>query len=155
MSGPSVIRITFPDRYPLDELSIRYVQGLTGLYFIFLKALAIPYPFKASRLIYIGMSESKHNSIGNRLRDHKSGQSGNLGIKNYASRYEVIFTYLSVDMLKVLGSEKAVELESSFLAGFAAMHGSYPICNNQSGVFFPDSPISMDVVSIDWAFFSS
>lgn len=155
MAEQSVIRITFPQQYPLDDLSIRYVQGFTGLYFIFLEGLAIPYPFKASRLIYIGMSDSNQNSIGNRLRDHKSGQSGNIGIMNYAIQYEVNFAYLRTDMLKVLGSDKAVELESFFLASFATAHGTYPICNNQSGISFPDSPIDIKAVYVDWAFFQN
>ncbi len=154
MAGQSVIRITFPEQYPLDDLSIRYVQGLTGLYFIFLTTLTIPYPFKASRLIYIGMSDSKQNSIGNRLRDHKSGQSGNIGIKNYALRYPANFTYLSTDMLQVLGCEKAVELESFFLENFAGSHGVYPICNNQSGISFPDVSLSSAAITIDWPFFA-
>lgn len=153
MADQSVIRITFPEHYPFDESSIRFVQGLTGLYFIFLKTLTIPYPFKESNLIYIGMSDSKHNSIGNRLRDHKSGQSGNIGVKNYASRYEVKFTYLSSDMLVVLACDKAVELESFFLESFTGTHGTYPICNNQSGISFPESPIDTNAVLIDWSFF--
>jgi hypothetical protein len=155
VAGQSVIRITFPQQYPMDDVSIRYVQGFTGLYFIFLKSLAIPYPYKASRLIYIGMSDSKQNSIGNRLRDHKSGQSGNIGIMNYALRYEINFAYLRTDMLKVLGSDRALELESFFLTSFAAAHGTYPICNNQSGISFPDSPIDKSAVRVDWEFFQS
>jgi hypothetical protein len=155
MAGQSAIRITFPQQYPLDDLSIRYVQGLTGLYFIFLESLVIPYPLMGSRLIYIGMSDSKQNSIGSRLRDHKSGQSGNIGIMNYALRYKVNFAYLRTDMLKVLGSDKAVELESFFLTSFAAAHGTYPICNNQSGISFPDSPIHKNAVLVDWGFFQS
>jgi hypothetical protein len=153
VEGPNVIRITFPQQYPLDDLSIRYVQGFTGLYFIFLESLAIPYPFNVSRLIYIGMSDSKQNSIGNRLRDHKSGQSGNIGIMNYAFRHKVNFAYLRTDMLKVLGSDKALELESFFLTSFSIAHGSYPICNNQSGISFPNSPIDKSTVLVDWGFF--
>jgi hypothetical protein len=94
------------------------------------------------------MSDSKHNSIGNRLRDYKSSQSGNIGLKNYASRYEVKFTYLSNDMLVVLACNKAVELESFFLESFAATHGTYPICNNQSGISFPESQIDKNAVML-------
>lgn len=155
MEGQNVIRITFPQQYSFDDISIRYVQGFTGLYFIYLESLSIPYPFIASRLIYIGMSDSKQNSIGNRLRDHKSGQSGNIGIMNYALRYKVNFAYLRTDMLKVLGSDKAVELESVFLTSFGENHGTYPICNNQSGISFPDSPIDKRAVLVDWSFFQS
>ena len=155
MEGQNVIRITFPQQYPLDDISIRYVQGFTGLYFIFLENLAIPYPLVSSRLIYIGMSDSKQNSIGNRLRDHKSGQSGNIGIMNYALRNKVNFAYLRTDMLKILGCDKAVELESFFLTSFATAHGTYPICNNQSGISFPDSPIDKHAVLVDWRFFQN
>lgn len=147
------MKITFPEKYPFEDHSIRYVQGVTGLYFIFLKDLSIPYPFQPSRLIYIGMSDSKQNSVGNRLRDHKSGQSGNRGIKNYAVRFDSMFTYLSTEMLKALGSEKAVELESLFLENFAQTHGTFPICNNQAGIELPQGPIGQYSFSIDWPFF--
>jgi len=139
----------------LDDLSIRYVQGFTGLYFIFLQTLAIAYPFDTSRLIYIGMSESTQNSIGNRLRGHKSGQSGNIGIMNYALRHKANFAYLRTDMLKILGSDNVLELESFFLTNFAASHGTYPICNNQSGISFPYSSIVKTAAIIDWGFFKS
>ena len=56
--------ITFPKDYSLEERSIKLVQGVVGLYFIRLGSLRIPYQFTESRLIYIGMSESTHNSIG-------------------------------------------------------------------------------------------
>ena len=32
-------------------------MGVCGLYFIFLKEIEIPYPFRKSRFVYIGMSE--------------------------------------------------------------------------------------------------
>lgn len=147
------LRVTFPDQFPLNDVSIRYVQGKTGLYLIFLKTLSIPYPFLVSRLIYIGMSESKQNSIGNRLRDHKSGQSGNKGIMNYAAKFDVFFTYLSTEMLTALGTDKAIELESLFLESFARVYGTYPICNNQSGITLPTTFLPSDDISIDWAFF--
>ena len=53
------------------DSSIRDLRGTIGLYFIYLMNTHIPYPYKPSRLIYIGMSESIQNSIGNRLRDHR------------------------------------------------------------------------------------
>ena len=74
---------------------------------------------------------------------------------NYALRYKVSFAYLRTDMLKILGSDRAVELESFFLTSFAATHGIYPICNNQSGISFPDSPTDKHTVLIDWEFFQS
>lgn len=149
----AVFRIGFFDHHELDETSIRLVQGTIGLYFIYLSELGIPYPFRRSRLIYIGMSESKQNSIGNRLRAHKTGQSGNLAIPNYAARYHVLFTYHGLDFLKNLGTENVLELESFFLANFLGEHGAYPICNNQSGTFFPETVLTRDALVIDWAFF--
>ncbi len=46
--------------------NIKPLIHLVGLYFIFTKNTQIQYPFKKSRLIYIGMSEKKTNSIGSR-----------------------------------------------------------------------------------------
>ena len=146
-------RINFLENHHFDETSIRFVQGTIGLYFIYQNKLSIPYPFRPSRLIYIGMSESKQNSIGNRLHDHKTGQSGNLAITNYSVRHDVRFTYQSLDILKILGTEKVLELESFFLAAFLTEHGAYPICNNQSGTSFPKTTLSRDDIIIDWGFF--
>ena len=148
-----VFHIGFIEHHDFDEASIRLVQGIIGLYFIYLAELQIPYPFVPSRLIYIGMSESKHNSIGNRLRAHKTGQSGNLAIANYASRYDARFTYHGLDLLKSLGTENVVELESFFLADFLSKHGAYPICNNQSGTFFPEATLTREAITIDWNLF--
>ena len=145
--------IGFTEEHDLDETSIRLVQGVVGLYFIYVTEFHIPYPMKSSRLIYIGMSESKQNSIGNRLRGHKTGQSGNLAIKNYASRYKVRFTFHSLQILKALGTESVLELESFFLGDFLAHHGSYPICNNQSGTNFPDTSLSSMSIRVEWDFF--
>ncbi len=145
--------VTFFETYPLDETSIRLVQGITGLYFIYLETLPIPYPFKTSRLIYIGMSESRQNSIGNRLRDHKSGQSGNLAVANYARHHKVRFTYLGSDFLQALGERKIQESESLFLQDFMDHHGAYPICNNQSGISFSEAHVAKAAISVDWGFF--
>jgi len=147
------MKISFLEQHHFDETSTRFAQGSIGLYFIFLSELHIPYPFRLSRLIYIGMSESKQNSIGNRLRAHKTGQSGNLAIANYAARHDARFTYHSIDILKNLGTENILELESFFLADFLAEHGAYPICNNQSGTFFPETSLTREQFNIDWAFF--
>ncbi len=149
----SSFRIGFIEQHEFDETSIRFVHGTTGLYFIYLKEIRIPYPLKPSRLIYIGMSESKQSSIGSRLRDHKTGQSGNLAITNYGARHGLLFTYHSLDMLKTVGTENVVELESFFLSDFLSEHGAYPICNNQSGIFFPEPTLTRDAITIDWTFF--
>lgn len=145
--------VTFFETSPLDDTSIRLVQGITGLYFIFLENLRIPYPFKASRLIYIGMSESRQNSIGNRLRDHKTGQSGNPGIINYAGAHKVGFTYLASEVLDALGGRKIHEMESLFMQDFLEHHGSYPICNNQSGIAFVEASSAKAAFGVDWSFF--
>lgn len=149
----SPLTIRFLENHQLNEISIRFVQGTIGLYFIFLVDLQIPYPFKKSRLIYIGMSESRQNSIGNRLRGHWSGQSGNLGIMNYSQNHEVRFTYHPLQLLRVLGTDNLFELESFFLSDFLREFGSYPICNNQSGVSFPETALSNKKVEVQWDYF--
>lgn len=145
--------VAFFETLPLNETSLRLVQGATGLYFIFLEGLWIPYPSKPSRLIYIGMSESKQNSIGNRLRDHRSGQSGNPAIVNYVKTHKVRFTHLADEFLAALGDWTVQQLESSFLQDFLLRHGSYPICNNQSGVVLPEPSSGRSTFSVDWTFF--
>lgn len=150
----SQYRILFSEEHDLDDTSIRLVQGAVGLYFVYLPSLVIPYPFAPSRLIYIGMSESRPNSIGSRLRAHKSGQSGNVALTNYAARYRARFTYHTADVLKILGSDNVLELESFFLGHFFKAHGSYPICNNQSGALFPATRLTYDDVAVAWGFFA-
>ena len=149
----STMTIRFEEEHDFDETSIRLVQGIVGLYFIYLIDLKIPYPFQSSRLIYIGMSESKQNSIGNRLRGHKTGQSGNAAIMNYANRYKACFTIHSQQILETLGSNNILELESYFLGDFLLNFGSYPICNNQSGTSFPGTMLSPVSIRIDWSYF--
>lgn len=128
------------------------VLGYVGLYFILLKDLFIPYPFNNSKLIYIGMSESKINSIGKRLKEHASGRSNNKGIIGYNKRWGLEFTYLDFDFLKHIFSSKKIEdIETYFLEDFADSFGSYPICNNKrgnlSGLLNNNNP------RIDWDFF--
>lgn len=145
--------ITFPKDYSLEERSIKLVQGIVGLYFIWIKSLLIQYPFSVSRLIYIGMSESAHNSIGRRLRAHLTGQSGNYGIMNYASRYQARFTYHSFQLLQNLGATNLYEIESFFLSDFLRVHGAFPICNNQSGLTVIQPMIRGDI-TVDWQRFA-
>lgn len=95
-----LFKINF-DRYQdFEPRNIKPLTGLCGLYFIFLKETEIPYPYKKSRLIYIGMSERQTNSIGKRLLDHFEGISGNEGIYNYEKVEGLFFTYLNFEMLK-------------------------------------------------------
>ena len=126
--------VRFLEDKTLDEIAIRSVRGLIGLYFIYVPRVYIPYPFRVSSLVYIGMSESKQNSIGNRLRDHVSGQSGNPGLTNYIQTRGARFAFLDFDFLNILGIPSVAELEGVFLRGFLKECGSYPISNNQSGI---------------------
>jgi hypothetical protein len=106
-------------------------------------------------LLYIGLSESKKNSIGNRLRGHLSGQSGNLALKNYGTKHQVMFTYQSQDLLRILGTGDLYELESFFLNDFLANFGSFPICNNQSGAAVPVPAIDSKYVKVLWETFET
>ena len=110
------------------------------------------YPFKPSRLIYIGFSEFKQNSIGSRLKGHLTGQSGNLGISNYAARHDVQFTYQSLAVLRVLGVD-LYEFEYLFLADFQKHYGSFPICNGQAGASVISPSIEPSMMSVDWKSF--
>lgn len=148
-----MLSITFAEAYNLKEYEIKLTLGTIGIYFIFLSDRGILYPFRESRLIYIGMSESKQNSIGNRLRGHLTGQSGNEGIKNYAKQYPVKFTYHSLGVLRALGSDDLFEIESFFLSEFLRYAGSYPICNGQAGIERKGSSWKLEDKRVDWSFF--
>ena len=153
VKADSVTAITFPQDHRLDQRSIKLVQGTVGLYFIHLTTLKIPYPFVESRLIYIGMSESRHNSIGRRLRAHLTGQSGNYAIRNYAERYPARFAYHSFQLLRNLGANNLYEVESFFLSDFLRVHGAFPICNNQSGWKIAEPTISGEI-AVTWEQFA-
>lgn len=127
--------------------------GTIGLYFIFLEDLTIPYPFKESRLIYIGMSESRSNSIGNRLRDHIAGRSKNTGIIGYHRKWKLNFTYLDYEFLKQVFPSLDIEsIETYFLEDFAGFFGVYPICNNRRGPSEKKREFK-NLPQIDWEFF--
>lgn len=141
------------DRYQNFELSnIKPLIGITGLYFIFLKDTEISYPFRKSRLIYIGMSEKRTNSIGKRLSDHHEGISGNEGIFNYRQTEGLYFTYLNFEMLRQIWKHRIEDLESYFILDFLEKYGVYPLCNNKSGFEIKkhDMPLSLE---IDWKYF--
>lgn len=147
-------KLTFVDRYKFDEVSIDLIRReLTGIYFICLEDVTIAYPLNSSKLIYIGMSESSQHTISKRLRGHLSGQSGNIGIMNYARSHKVWFTYLSLEILSVLGSRNVRELETFFLSDFARQYGAYPICNGQAGMAYPDSLLPTAGITVDWETF--
>jgi len=143
----------FFDKYLEFELqTIKPLVGICGLYFIFLKKTEIPYPFAKSKLIYIGMSEKKTNSIGKRLNDHYDGTSGNQGLLNYKEIEGLYFTYLNFEMLKRIWTYRIEDLESYFILDFLKKYGIYPICNNKSGFEIKkyDVPITLE---IDWQYF--
>jgi len=146
--------ISFLHEYNFDDKSIRFTQGTVGLYFIYLLDAAIHYPFEPSRLVYLGLSESKQNSIGRRLREHLSGRSGNECIKNYVARHQVRFTFHTFELLRNLGSDDLYEIEGYFLRDFLQTKGAYPICNNQSGLRVLEPKIADASVKIDWKHFS-
>ncbi len=142
-------KINFPLVKPFVPSEIRPLVGIVGLYFISLRDTEIKYPFKESRLIYIGMSERQTNSIGNRLMNHYSGKSGNLGLTNYRKSFDVVFTYLNFDTTKEIWNRSIEDLESYFILDFVKCYGVYPICNNKSG--YPDlSEFSDNFIEIDW-----
>jgi hypothetical protein len=82
-----------------------------------------------------------------------TGQSGNLGIKNYANRYPTQFTFHSLDLLRVLGTDSLFEIEHFFLADFLKNFGAFPICNGQSGVEVKAPSLDTNRSRILWDFF--
>ncbi|MES1250140.1 MAG: hypothetical protein ABUL46_05615, partial [Chitinophaga rupis] len=77
---PGEFKIYFDQAIPLETSDIKLLTGAVGLYFIFTKDLPISYPFKPSRLLYIGMSERKTSGISHRLAKHYDG-GHNIGLK--------------------------------------------------------------------------
>lgn len=134
--------------------NIKPLMGITGLYFISLSKTKIQYPFKKSRLIYIGMSEKRTNSIGTRLTGHYDGKSGNLGLVNYRKIEPLYFTYINFEVLKKFWQHRIEDLESYFILDFVNKYGVYPICNNRTGLeILKNNP---DVnLEIDWEFFET
>lgn len=141
------------DQYKEFELeNIKQLMGICGLYFIFLKNTEIPYPLRKSRLIYIGMSEKRTNSIAKRLLGHYDGSSGNEGLLNYRKVEGLYFTYLNFEMLKQIWNFKIEDLESYFILGFVKEYGVYPICNNKTGFEVLKKDLSL-TFEIDWKYF--
>ena len=148
-----IIRFNKKSLYKFNTNNFAVLSGYTGLYFIFLDNLLIPYPYNSSPLIYIGMSESSLNSIGNRLKDHLSGRSNNQGIKGYYQKWGLSFTYLDYEFLKHVFSTIRIEpIETYFLEDFAQEYGTYPICNNKRG-FAENMPNLSQKPQIEWRFF--
>lgn len=146
------IEIFFDEPKPFDMGNIKPLDGIMGLYFIFLTQIEIQYPFKKSRLIYIGMSEKRTNSIGKRLSGHYDGKSGNPGLVNYRKVEPLLFTYINFEMLKKIWKHRIEDLESYFILDFVKHYGVYPICNNKTGFEILNSDLDV-TLKIDWSYF--
>jgi hypothetical protein len=131
---------------------IKPLKGLTGLYFIFNDQTRIQYPFKQSRLLYIGMSEKKTNSMESRLTGHFEGKSKNVGLVNYRKTEQLFFTYINFEMLRRFWNHRIEDLESYFILDFVEKHGVYPICNNKSGYDILDKKLKANF-NIEWQYF--
>jgi len=132
--------------------NIKPLSGLTGLYFIFTDNISIQYPFKKSRLLYIGMSEKKTNSMKSRLAGHFEGKSKNMGLVNYRKVGQLFFTYINFEMLHKSWNYGIEDLESYFILDFVGKYGVYPICNNKSGYEILDKKLKANFL-IDWLYF--
>ncbi len=148
----STINLYFDAPKAFELNNIRPLNGIVGLYFIFTQTISIQYPFDKSKLIYIGMSEMKTNSIGSRLIGHFEGTSKNLGLVNYRKVEPLLFTYLNFDVIKSDWNYRIEDLESYFILDFVRNYGVYPICNNKSGFEIEKSEIDTNF-KIDWSYF--
>ena len=146
------LKIFFDTPRTLEMQNIKPLMGLAGLYFIFNDRIKIQYPFRQSRLIYIGMSEKKTNSIGSRLSQHLEGKSKNWGLINYGKVDRLYFTYINFEMLRKFWSNRVEDLESYFILDFVEKHGVYPICNNKTGYEVLERKLESNFL-IDWSYF--
>ena len=146
------IKLFFDEAREFEPRYIQPLSGLRGLYFIFSGQIRLQYPYKKSRLLYIGMSEKRTNSIGKRLSDHYDGKSGNIGITSYKEVGQLYFTYINYEMLKNLWEYRVEDLESYFILDFVKHYGVYPICNNKSGYEILKNKLGI-TIEIDWQYF--
>lgn len=146
------LKIFFDQPKTFELQNIKPLMGLAGLYFIFSEKNEIQYPFETSRLLYIGMSEKKTNSIGRRLTGHFDGKSKNLGLVNYRKREQLFFTHINFEMLRNFWSHRIEDLESYFILDFVEKYGVYPICNNKSGYEILYKKLKANFI-IDWEYF--
>lgn len=147
------ISIYFDEPKSFELINTKALGGIVGLYFIFTQKTFIQYPFDKSKLIYIGMSEKKTNSIGNRLSGHFEGKSKNVGLVNYRKQEPLLFTYLNFDILKAIWDFRIEDLESYFILNFVEYYGVYPICNNKTGAEIHNSDLKVNL-KIDWNYFN-
>lgn len=146
------VTIYFDNPLSFDQGNIKPLNGIAGLYFIFTQSIEIQYPFDKSKLLYIGMSERKTNSIGSRLSGHFKGKSKNLGLINYRKVQPLLFTYINFEMLKNLWQFRIEDLESYFILDFVENYGVYPICNNKTGFEILNRKLTVNF-NIDWKYF--
>jgi hypothetical protein len=146
------LQINFDTPKQFELSNIRPLNGIVGLYFIFTTNTQIQYPFRKSKLLYIGMSEKKTNSIGSRLTGHFEGKSKNVGLVNYRKIEPLIFTYINFEMLKSFWQLRIEDLESYFILNFVENFGVYPICNNKTGFEVLKNDLEVDIL-IDWNYF--
>lgn len=146
------LQINFDAPKQFELSNIRPLNGIVGLYFIFTTNTQIQYPFRKSKLLYIGMSEKKTNSIGSRLTGHFEGKSKNVGLVNYRKIEPLIFTYINFEMLKSFWQLRIEDLESYFILNFVENFGVYPICNNKTGFEVLKNDLEVDIL-IDWNYF--
>lgn len=146
------LQINFDTPKQFELSNIKPLNGIVGLYLIFTTNTQIQYPFKKSRLLYIGMSEKKTNSIGSRLTGHFEGKSRNVGLVNYRKIEPLIFTYINFEMLKSFWQLRIEDLESYFILNFVENFGVYPICNNKTGFEVLKNDLEVDIL-IDWNYF--
>lgn len=146
------LKIYFDNRQTFEMQNIKPLVGLAGLYFIFTKNKKINYAFNESRLLYIGMSEKKTNSIGNRLIGHFDGKSKNIGLVNFRKVEQLYFTYINFEMLRNYWNHRIEDLESYFILDFVEKYGVYPICNNKTGFEILNKIVDTNFI-IDWKYF--
>ena len=96
------VTIYFDSPKSFEPTNIKPLNGIVGLYFIFSQSIEVQYPFDKSKLLYIGMSERKTNSIGSRLIGHYDGKSKNIGLSNYRKVEPLLFTYINFDNLRIM-----------------------------------------------------
>lgn len=146
------ITIFFDNPKSFELSNIKPLNGVAGLYFIFTQSIDIQYPFEKSKLLYIGMSERKTNSIASRLSGHFDGKSKNVGLTNYRKIEPLLFTYINFEMLQNIWHFRIEDLESYFLLNFVEHFGVYPICNNKTGFEILNNTLSTSF-KIDWDYF--
>ncbi len=149
----NTVNILFNTPLEFELNIIKPLTGIVGLYFIFSEQLHVQYPFKSSRLLYIGMSEKRTNSIGSRLSGHFEGKSKNIGLFNYRKVTPLKFTYLNYELLKDIWELRIEDMESHFILDFVNNFGVYPICNNKVGFEVLKSDIKIKF-NIDWEYFN-